>query len=115
MRDREIAHHRGREAELPRVDRGGRHRERGGPADELQRIDVELAQRELEVGAEEAAVAALVDDGVLVGSKSSGIGSWPGFQISLASSQNLRNHLSVRRRALQTNTTGMPLPRAQAR
>src|SRR5436190_16790897 len=43
------------------------------------------------------------------------MGSWPGFQISLASSQNFRNHLSVRRRALQTNTTGMPLPRAQAR
>src|SRR4051794_31162467 len=48
-------------------------------------------------------------------SKISAIGSCPGFQISLASSQNLRNHLSVRRRALQTNTTGMALPRAHAR
>src|SRR3954464_6746045 len=64
VRDREVAHHGGREAELPGVNGRGRHRERGGPTDELQGIDLELAQRDLEVGGEEAAVAALVHYGV---------------------------------------------------
>ncbi len=64
VRDGKVAHDGGGEAELPGIDRRGRHRERGGPADELQRIDVQLAKRDLEVGAEEAAVAALVHHGV---------------------------------------------------
>ena len=51
----------------------------------------------------------------LAASNSSGIGSCPGVQISFASSQYFRNHLSVRRRALQTKTTGMPFLRAHAR